>query len=124
MDENPIREPDSPGCTVCIAHAEGLRGPCYLHSPERAEERSRNNARAARSKGGGILRAIDKELRELIREVWQAEVSLETAAVLNRIINTRLRLVEIERKAEEHADLQREFDELREQLDEQRSRAW
>jgi hypothetical protein len=105
MSEIQSFPPYSPSCTVCIAHAEGVRGPCYNHSPERAEERSRNNTRAAKSKGFGRLRTIDKELRDLANEIRSGKMERGTAAVLNQILNTRLRLVEIERKIQEQEEI-------------------
>ena len=56
-------------CTTCIAYAEGLRGPCYLHSPERAEERRRNTSKAAKSKGNAELRKLKQEVRDIIADV-------------------------------------------------------
>src|SRR5215217_943307 len=66
MDEFPA---NTNNCTVCIAHAEGLRGPCYLHSPKRAEERRENNRKAAKSKPNAELRTLKKEVKALIAEV-------------------------------------------------------
>jgi hypothetical protein len=79
---------------------------CYNHDPARAQERKRNASKAARSKGSGEITDLKAQLRKLASDVLAGEVGRAEAAVVNQILNTRARLIELERKIKEQEELE------------------
>jgi hypothetical protein len=116
-----VQMSDSPDvredCTTCIAYAEGLRGPCYLHSPERAEERRRNNSKAAKSKANAELRRLKAEVREIIAEVREGTRDRNDATALFQGYRVMRDLIELERRIKETDELAQELAELKEQVE-------
>jgi hypothetical protein len=78
---------------------------CYNHDPARAQERKRNASKAARSKGNGEITDLKAQLKDLAADVLAGEVGRAEAAVVNQILNTRARLIELERKIREQEEL-------------------
>jgi hypothetical protein len=106
----------SSNCVTCTAHAKGLRGPCYLHSPERAEERRRNTSRAAKSKGNAELKKLKAEIREVIADVKAGTRDRNDATAIFQGYRVLKDLMELERRIKETDELAREIQELREEL--------
>jgi hypothetical protein len=105
---------DGGRCTVIVATSETY---CYHHAPERADERKLNAQRGGRSKGGGSeIAELKKQLRELAADVLSGEVGRSEAAVVNQILNTRARLIELERKIHEQEELEGRLEALEEVL--------
>ena len=86
--------------------ARAMRGSqwCYVHDPELAQERRRNNRKGGLSGGRG--RAKDSEMAALKREaarlyerVLEGEVAPSVGAVGVQTLNLRARLWESERRA-------------------------
>jgi hypothetical protein len=101
---------DGGRCTVVVAPSETY---CYHHAPHRAQERKRNASRGGRSKGGSSeIADLKAQLRKLASDVLAGEVGRSEAAVVNQIINTRARLVELERKIREQEELEGRLDAL------------
>ncbi|MDP9479068.1 MAG: hypothetical protein M3R38_25880 [Actinomycetota bacterium] len=84
---------------------------CYSHDPGRANERRRNASKGGRSGGRGRphtetdglkteIRDLKKQLEDLARDVLAGTVDRGNAVVVNQILNTRLRLAELERRQE------------------------
>ncbi len=95
---------DGGRCAVVVALTETH---CYQHDPARAQERKRNASRGGRSKGGGSeISDLKSQLRRLAADVLAGEVARSDAAVINQILNTRARLIELERKIREQAELE------------------
>ena|SRR5919108_1940700 len=94
---------DGGRCTVVVG--PGQRH-CYQHDPKRAEDRRRNASKGGRSKGNPKLAKLDRQLEELAADTLQGEVERGVAAVVNQIIGSRLRLVELERKIREQEELE------------------
>lgn len=69
---------------------------CYQHDPSRAEERRRNASRGGRMRGSGEMAELKKQLKDLAAGVLDGEVERSAAAVVNQIINSRARLLELE----------------------------
>ena len=78
---------------------------CYAHDPARSEERKRNASRGGRSKGGAEISDLKAQLRKLASDVLSGEVGRSEAAVVNQILNTRARLIELERRIREQEEL-------------------
>ncbi len=92
---------------------------CWSHAPETADARRRRARRGGKAGGRGReseVSAIKALLSELTDRVLGGEgvEPLETgrAAVANRLINTRLRAVEVERKIKETEELEARVEEL------------
>jgi hypothetical protein len=99
-------KPDGGRCTVVVA--PGVTH-CYHHAPERAEERKCNASRGGKSKGNSEIADLKKQLKELAEGVLSGEVARSDAAVVNQILNTRARLIELERKIRETDELEVEI---------------
>jgi|SRR5215217_4622175 len=106
-------------CTTCIAYAEGLRGPCYLHSPERAEERRINNSKAAKSKSNAELRKLKAEVKELIAEVKEGTRDRNDAIACFQGYRVLRDLLELERRIRETDELAVAINEMRETLEDE-----
>jgi hypothetical protein len=101
---------DSGRCTVVVAPTESYY---YHHAPGRAEERKRNASRDGRSKGGGTeIADLKGQLCKLTSDVLSGEVGRSEAAVVNQILNTRARLIELERKIREQEELEARLEAL------------
>jgi hypothetical protein len=110
---------DGGRCTVVVAPSETY---CYHHAPGRAEERKRNASRGGRSKGGGSeIADLKVQLRKLAADVLSGEVGRSEAAVVNQILNTRARLIELERKIREQEELEARMEALEEVLSTRRT---
>jgi len=63
-------------------------------------------SKAGSSKGGGEIAELKTQLKKLAADVLSGEVGRSEAAVVNQILNTRARLIELERKIREHEELE------------------
>ena len=101
---------DGGRCTAIVAPPDTH---CYQHDPKRAQERKRNASRGGRSKGsGGEISDLKAQLKSLAADVLSGEVGRGEAAVVNQILNTRARLLEIERKIKETEELEARLEAL------------
>jgi hypothetical protein len=96
---------------------------CYQHDPARADERSRNASRAARSRPSRELVGVKAQLEDLTKDVLSGDLETGRAAVANQLINTRLRAIEQERKNRETEDLEARIEAL-ERTQEKGARKW
>jgi hypothetical protein len=85
---------------------------CYAHDPGRAGERKRNASRGGKSKGNSEIADLKGQLRKLAADVLSGEVGRSEAAVVNQILNTRARLIELERKIREQEELEARMEAL------------
>jgi hypothetical protein len=90
---------------------------CFNHDPNRAEERRRNTSRAGRTKRAGEISDLKKQLKDLAADVLSGKVGRSEAAVINQILNTRARLIELERKIREQEELTERLEVLEEALE-------
>lgn len=100
----------------CTAIVKPPNTYCYQHDPARSNERKRNASRAGKSSGGKELKELKAELRQLTDQVLAGEIETSKVAVANQLINTRLRAVELERKAHETDELEARLRELEESI--------
>ncbi len=89
---------------------------CYAHDPARSEERRRNASRGGKSKGNSEIADLKAQLRKLAADVLSGEVGRSEAAVVNQILNTRARLIELERKIKEAEELEARMEALEDVL--------
>jgi hypothetical protein len=70
-------------------------------------------SRGGSSKGGGSeIADLKKQLKDLASDVLSGEVVRSDAAVVNQILNTRARLIELERKIKEQEVLEERLEAL------------
>jgi hypothetical protein len=84
---------------------------CYSHSPQTAEKRKRSARKGGRAGGNGRggqseISALKAQLEDLAADVLSGDVGRGEAAVVNQILNTRARLIELERKIREQEELE------------------
>jgi hypothetical protein len=98
----------------CTLPANGSHGLCWAHDPKNAEKRRRGASRGgkARASSARELPAIKAQLEDLTRDVLSGELETGRAAVANQLINTRLRVIEQERKIRETEDLEARIEAL------------
>jgi predicted ArsR family transcriptional regulator len=73
-------------------------------------------SRAGSSKGSGEISDLKKQLKDLATDVLSGAVGRSDAAVVNQILNTRARLIELERKIREQEELQERLEALEDVL--------
>jgi hypothetical protein len=113
------------GCSAIKPDGERCRGIattssewCPAHDPSRSEARKRAASKAARSRHGGDIGQLKEALATLYQEVRSGTVDSRRGAVLNQILNCRVRLVETERRIKETEELEARISEL------ERRREW
>ena len=100
---------DGSQCTLSVAAGAQW---CFNHDPNRADERRRNASKAGRTKGTGEISDLKKQLKDLAADVLSGDVQRADAAVVNQILNTRARLIELERKIREQEELEERLEAL------------
>jgi hypothetical protein len=112
-------KPDGSPCERIVGASQRY---CYAHDPARSEERKRNASRGGRSKGGGSeIADLKTQLRKLAADVLSGEVGRSEAAVVNQILNTRARFIELERRIKEQEELEARMEALEEVLSTRRT---
>jgi hypothetical protein len=107
-------KPDGSPCERIVGASQRY---CYAHDPAHSEDRRRNASRGGRSKGSGAeIADLKKQLRELAAGVLSGEVGRGEGAVVNQILNTRTRLIELERKIREQEELEARLEALEDVL--------
>ena len=104
----------------CKGAATGLGGHCWAHDPSNARRRRRSASKAARSKPSHEIRDLKKQLGDLAADVLAGRVERGCAVAVNQILNTRARLIEIERKAKESEALEERLEALERAVGEQK----
>jgi hypothetical protein len=109
----------------CTATVEPPQTYCWWHDPANSEERRRAASKGGRSKPSREIRDLKKQLEDLVADVLAGNVVRGNAVVVNQIINTRARLIELERKVKETEELEEHLERL-EQAQEQKggSKRW
>ena len=113
----------SPGvCTATTQYGRPCQNPahpgksvCWTHDPENATQRVRN------ARAGGVavhspatheIGELKEELKALIREVKDGEITPGVASVITQLANVLLRGIEQQRKVKESEELEARIEEL------------
>ena len=96
----------------CTLPAVGQSGLCWAHDPKNAEKRRRGQSRGGKGKATTEIRNLKKQLEDLTSNVLEGRVERGDAVVVNQILNTRARLIELERKIREQEELEARLEEL------------
>jgi len=92
--------------------ATGSNGYCWAHDPANADKRRRTASRAGSSKGNSEISDLKAQLKKLAADALSGDVERGVAAVVNQILNSRIRLVELERKIKEAEELEARLETL------------
>jgi len=105
----------------CAAIVNGsVEAYCYQHDPARADERSRNASKAARSRPSRELAGIKQRLSDLAYDVLEGTTDRQDAAVVGQLLNTVIRAVSVELKAREQLELVERLEALEESLEQRK----
>ena len=96
-------KPDGGQCTAIVNPQQTY---CYWHDPDRAGERRRNASRGGKAKSSREIADLKKQLEDLADDVLEGRIERGTAAVVNQLLNTRARLIELERKIKETEEIE------------------
>ncbi len=99
-------------CQKAAQHAEDL---CWSHNPNNHTTRVRTASRGGRGHVNTEAREAREYLRQLRDDVRSGACPPGVGAVVNQVVNTMLRSIEVERKLEE-SDVRAEFEELKREL--------
>src|SRR5215211_4433521 len=98
-------KPDGSQCTRIVGDSNPY---CYAHDPNRSEERRQHAKRGGQGKltePMKELRDLKRQLEDLAEDVLEGRRDKGVAVVVNQILNTRARLIELERKIKETEEL-------------------
>jgi hypothetical protein len=115
-----------PSGELCKGVASRGSDYCPAHDPARKEARRRNASKAARSKPGRETKDLKAQLEDLAADVLSGKTEPKIGAVVNQVYNTRVRLLETERRIRESEELERRLEELEGLLERQKEsgRGW
>jgi hypothetical protein len=103
----------------CTLPGVGQHGLCWAHNPKNAEKRRRGASRGGKSKPSTEIRDLKRQLEDLAEGVLEGRVDRGDGAVVNQIITTRARLIELERRIREGEEFERRLTELEASLQRQ-----
>jgi hypothetical protein len=85
---------------------------CWSHSPENAPARLRKAQSGGRAKADKEIRQTKAEIRELVRLVREADFDVSKANAMNRLYQTLLQYIIVERGVYREDDLAQRIKEL------------
>jgi hypothetical protein len=92
--------------------ANGSHGLCWTHAPENAAKRRRNASKAATAKADKEIRETKAEIRELVRLVREQDFDISKANTINRLYQTLLQYIVVQRGVFREDDLAERIREL------------
>jgi hypothetical protein len=92
--------------------ANGSHGLCWTHAPEHADKRRRNASKAATAKADKEIRETKAEIRELVRLVREQDFDVSKANTINRLYQTLLQYIVVERGVYREDELAQRIKEL------------
>jgi hypothetical protein len=96
----------------CTLPAKGSHGLCWTHAPENAAKRRRNASKAATANADKEIRETKAEIRELVRLVREEDFDVSKANSINRLYQTLLQYIVVERGVYREDDLAQRIREL------------
>lgn len=100
---------DGSQCTQTVEQAQTH---CWWHDPATSDKRQRAASRGGKGKASKEIRDLKRQLEDLADDVLKDRVERGAAVVVNQIINTRARLIELERKIKETEELEERIEAL------------
>ena len=92
--------------------AQGQQGVCWSHDAKNAEQRRKQASRAATAKADKEIRETKAEIRELVRLVREEDFDVSKANAVNRLYQTLLQYIVVERGVYREDDLAQRIKEL------------
>ena len=92
--------------TSCTVIVEPSKQYCWWHDPAYAAKRSRSASKAGKSKPNREVADLKAQLEDLAEGVLEKRIDRGDAIAVNQILNTRARLIELERKIKETEELE------------------
>jgi hypothetical protein len=108
--------------TRCTLPAQGQKDRCWAHAPENAARRRATASKGGRGKASSVTKELHAKLEELTERVEAGTLVPYRAAVCAQLINTRIRLIETEKKIAEQQEAAERLERL-ERLERNRGRA-
>jgi hypothetical protein len=96
----------------CRLPAKGSQGLCWSHAPENAAKRRRNASKAATAKADKEVREVKREIQGLIARVRDDGFDPTAANAINRLYQTLLQYVIVERGIYREDDLAQRIKDL------------
>ena len=96
----------------CKLAAQGQQGVCWNHDPKNAEKRRKQASKAATAKADKEVREVKREIRELIAMVREGGFEPTAANAINRLYQTLLQYIIVERGIYREDDLAQRIREL------------
>ena len=96
----------------CKRTADGPEGYCWAHDPKNASERHRSASKAATAKADREIRQTKAEIRELVRLVREEDLDVSKANAVNRLYQTLLQYIIVERGIYREDDLAQRIKDL------------
>jgi hypothetical protein len=96
----------------CTLPAKGSHGLCWAHDPKNQEKRRTNASRAATAKADKEIRETKAEIRELVRLVREEDFDVSKANAVNRLYQTLLQYIVVERGVYREDELAQRIREL------------
>ena len=96
----------------CQRPAQGQGAFCLGHDPTKAAERRRNASKAATAKADKEIRETKAEIRELVRLVREEHFDVSKANAVNRLYQTLLQYIIVERGIYREDDLAQRIKDL------------
>jgi hypothetical protein len=99
---------------------------CYVHHPDRTNERRRHGSKGGKRGGRGRPQAelsdIKRRLSDLADDVLEGRQDKAVAAVASQVLNVLLRAISVETKLKEQLELVERLESLEEGLEQSRGR--
>ncbi len=99
---------------------------CYVHHPDRTNERRRHGSKGGKRGGRGRPQAelsdIKRRLSDLADDVLEGRQDKGVAAVASQVLNVLLRAISVETKLKEQLELVERLESLEEGLEQSRGR--
>jgi hypothetical protein len=96
----------------CKLAAQGQQGVCWNHDPKNAERRRKQASKAATAKADKEVREVKREIRDLIKAVRDEGFDPTAANAINRLYQTLLQYIIVERGIYREDDLAQRIREL------------
>jgi hypothetical protein len=96
----------------CTLPANSPEGRCWSHDPKNATKRRRMASSAARAKADREIRQTKAEIRELVRLVREEDFDVSKANAVNRLYQTLLQYIIVERGVYREDELAQRIKEL------------
>jgi hypothetical protein len=104
---------DGSQCTVSVNPPQRH---CWWHDPANSVKRQRAASRGGKGKANRELHDLKRQLQELADDVRAGRIERGIGSVVNQILNTRLRVVELEHKSRATQELADEVGRLEEEV--------